>query len=486
MLELRNVSKSFPGVKALSDVSFSIQAGEVHAICGENGAGKSTLMNILTGHLSPDEGSSIWLDGQQIALRDVNDAAQHGIGIVYQERSLVGTLSIAENLCAGHYPRHRYGWIDYAALYADTKNMLQQLGLAHCNPKQLVASCSAAEQQMIELGKALYRKPRLLILDEPTAGIGDKETQILFGIIRQLRAEGRTVVYISHRLAEIFTIADRVTVLRDGQWQQTLPVADTNADDLVRYMTGRKIERLDAATHTVGETVLEVHNLQGQRFNNVTFSVRAGEIVGMAGLVGAGRTEIARAIFGADPLLGGTVQFAGKTVSIHHPVEAMQLGIGYVPEERKNLALFMDRSVTDNILAGVYAGRRFPRPAEQRQIAENFKTQLNIRTPDVQQPVRLLSGGNQQKCVLARWLHLNPRLLIVDEPTHGIDVGAKFEIYTLLQQLARQGTAILLISSELPEVLTLADRILVVANGTLRGEVTRAEASEERLLHLMN
>jgi ABC-type sugar transport system ATPase subunit len=484
MLTLTDLSKTFPGVKALSGVSFAVKPAEVHAVCGENGAGKSTLMNILAGHLQPDPGGQIEYDGQPVQIGSVAQARALGIALVHQERSLTDSLSIADNLFANRQPRTRWGLIDYRQLYAQTTYLLARLDVPNLPPQTLVADLSPAQKQLIEIGKALSQQPKLLILDEPTASLTDTETQTLFRLIRELRAAGMSVIYISHRLPEIFAIADTVTVLKDGVHQFTQPTAATTPDALIRAIVGRDLHALERTQYTTGSETLTVENLTGGRFADVSFQVRSGEIVALAGLVGAGRSEVARAIFGIDPRRYGTVHLNGQHLSIHHPADALRAGIGYVPEERKTQGLFLDMSVQDNILSGVFAGDRRPSPAEQAQIAAQYKADLRIQTPSLAQPVRLLSGGNQQKCVLARWLHLSPKLLIVDEPTHGIDVGAKFEIYQLLRQLAAQGTAILLISSELPEVLTLADRVLVMQQGRLAGTLARADASEEAILAL--
>lgn len=484
MLTLRNISKTFPGVKALSGVSFAVPTGQVHALCGENGAGKSTLMNILAGNLQPDTGGAIEWNGEEVHIRDFNHARTLGIAIVYQERSLVDSLSIADNMFANRLPLTRWGLVNYQQLYRQTNAMMDRLGLPHLRPQTPVADLSPAEKQMVEIGKALTQQPKLLILDEPTASITDTETQTLFRIIRQLKQQDVSVIYISHRLAEIFEIADAVTVLKDGVHQITQPIAQTSPDQLIRCMVGRDIARLSRESTTRDAVALVVENLSGYRFASVSFTVRQGEIVALAGLVGAGRSEVARAIFGIDPKRSGTVALNGQPLAIRHPADALAAGIGYVPEDRKHQGLFLDMSVQDNVLSGVFAGSDRLTERRQAQVAAHYKTELRIQTPSLDQPVRLLSGGNQQKCILARWLYLNPTVLIVDEPTHGIDVGAKFEIYQLLRKLAAQGTAIVLISSELPEVLSLADRILVMHEGRLSGELSRAEATEEIILEL--
>ena len=484
ILTFQAISKTFPGVKALSEVSFTLEAGEVHAVCGENGAGKSTLMNILAGNLQPDSGGEIFIDNQPIQIKDFNQARELGIAIVYQERSLIEMLSIAENIFANRHPKTKWGLIDYPQLYVDTQTLLKQLNLTHLSPKTRVETLSPAERQMVEIAKALSQNPRILILDEPTASITEQEINALFTTIRFLKKQGVAVIYISHRMAEIFEIADRVTVLKDGKHQATLAVSKTNSAQLIRLMVGRDLAKLVHESAAQAETLLEVKELESALFEDINFHIKKGEIVALAGLVGAGRTEIARAIFGMDIKTRGSVCLDGQLCSIYHPADAIAYGIGYVPEDRKNQGLFLDMSVQENIVAGRFSGNKAISGQEQQQIATQFKEDLRIRTPTISQKVRLLSGGNQQKCVLARWLHLNPKLLMVDEPTHGVDVGAKFEIYELLKKMALTGTGILLISSELPEVLALADRILVVYHGKIVGELSRSEATEERILAL--
>jgi ribose transport system ATP-binding protein len=484
MLTLISVSKTFPGVKALAGISFAVRRGEVHALCGENGAGKSTLMNILAGNLQPDPGSRIDYEGKPVHINSVAKARQLGIALVHQERSLIDTLSIADILFANCQPQNRWGLIDRQALNALAMYWLAQLDLPHLHPQTLIADLSPAQKQLVELGKALSQHPQLLILDEPTASLTETEIRTLLRLISALKAAGTSVIYISHRLPEIFAIADTVTVLKDGVHQLTQPIGSTTPDALIRAMVGRDLYAPERTQVAPGNEVLAVERLTGRRFSGMSFQVRRGEIVALAGLVGAGRSEVARAIFGIDPHAAGTVYLNGQPLTLRHPADALRAGIGYVPEERKTQGLFLDMSVQDNILAGVFAGPRRPSATEQAQIAAQFRADLRIQTPSLTQPIRLLSGGNQQKCILARWLHLRPALLIVDEPTHGIDVGAKFDIYRLLRQLAVQGTAILLISSELPEVLALADRILVMRRGQLAGTLPRAEATEEAILSL--
>lgn len=484
MLTLSGISKQFPGVRALDDVSFTVRAGEIHALCGENGAGKSTLLNILTGNLQPDAGR-IDLRGQPVRIGSPAAATALGIAIVHQHLSLVESLTVAENIWANRQPRNRWGLIDGRQLNAQTEALLRALNLPHLSPQTRVGTLSAGDRQMVEIAKALSQNPALLLLDEPTASLTEPETQTLFALIRQLRAEGRAVVYISHRLAEIFAVADRVSVLKDGRYQGTLPVAGLSPDVLIARMVGRTLSTDVPPSTATNDVLLSVEHLTGERFRDVSFVLHRGEILGLAGIVGAGRSEIAQALFGAAPVRSGTVRLRGQVVRITHPAEAVRLGIGYLPEERRSLGLFAEQSVAQNIVAARPPARGPWYLARQTaQVADTYRQQLGIRTPSVRTPIAQLSGGNQQKTMLARWLLTQPDVLIVDEPTHGVDVGAKDEIYALLRQLAAGGKAILLISSELPELLTLADRVLVVRDGRLAGELSRANATEERIMQL--
>ena len=488
LLQLKNISKTFTGVKALNNVSFEVAAGEVHAICGENGAGKSTLMNIITGNLQPDEGGCILWNEKEIWLNSFKDAKEKGIAIVHQERSLVDTMSIAENIYFNGQPCTKSGFIDYELLYRQSKEILSKLQMQHLLPRALVKTLSPAEAQMIEIAKALVLKPSLLILDEPTASITDKETAVLFSIIRELKQQGVSIIYISHRLKEIFEIADKVTVLKDGKWQNSLPVADVSPDKLVTMMVGRELHQLQYSNYAGKENLLTVKNISGRHFSNISFEIQKGEIVALAGLVGAGRTEIAKTIFGALPLQGGEILLNNRKINCKHPAEAIANGIAYLAEERKQQSIFADMNIVENIMAAKFAGSGFQKFIARKEAfgtAEKYKNELRIATPSLQKKMKQLSGGNQQKAVLARWLNTKPALLIVDEPTHGVDVGAKFEIYQLLQQLAAKGTGILLISSELTEVLALANRVIVIAAGVKKGELKNDEATEEKILSLI-
>lgn len=484
-LQLKGISKFFPGVRALNKVDLTIQKGEVHALCGENGAGKSTLMNILSGNLKPEEGTII-LNGQEIHIQNQLHAQALGIAIVYQERSLVESLSVAENIYVENKPQSKAGFINFERLYSQTEILLARLGLNNIAPSTPVGMLSPANKQMVEIAKALSKNPQLLILDEPTASITESEVSILFNIIRELAAQGVSIIYISHRMAEIFQIADTVSVLKDGNYQGTYQVNDITVNDIIKHMVGRELLTQEHHSSFTDQVLLEIKKFTGKGFNNVNFQLRKGEILGLAGLVGAGRTEVARAIFGADPKISGEVIVEGKTVKINHPADAIALGIAYLPEERKDKGLFLEMSIAENMVSAnikSIAPKGFINYEAIKNLATAFKNKLNIITPSIDQKVLNLSGGNQQKVVLAKWLSIEPTVFMVDEATHGVDVGAKAEIYTILRAMAAQGTGILLISSELPELLTLCDRILVMNSGNLVAQFNREEATEQEIMH---
>lgn len=487
VLQLIGISKYFPGVKALQDINFDLQEGEIHALCGENGAGKTTLMNILTGNLQPEKGK-ILLKGKEVRISGPDHAASLGIAIVYQQLSLVDTLSVADNIFANTQPLNRWGLINHKELFKKTGQLLEGLKIKNIYPTSLVSKLSPGQKQMVEIAKALSKNPDILILDEPTASISEPETQVLLDIIRKLKSDGKSIIYISHRMKEIFRNADRVTVLKDGKNQGTNPIHEISSQQLIQKMVGRELlEEKRKISSAMGEELLKVSNLFGKGFDDISFSLRRGEIVGFAGLVGAGRSEIAQAIFGHSPAASGSIYIKGIKKSIHHPADAINAGIGYVPEERKTQGLFMDRSVTDNILVSNLQSATENKVFKEyiaEDIAMEYKEKLKIVTPHVLQKVSLLSGGNQQKVVLARWLLADPDVLIIDEPTHGIDVGAKAEIYQLLRELLAMGKGILLISSELPELLALADRIIVIKEGKIAGDLKGDEASEENIISL--
>ncbi|MER3438854.1 MAG: D-xylose ABC transporter ATP-binding protein [Chloroflexota bacterium] len=487
LLAMQNIHKRFPGVHALNDVSIDVYPGEVLALVGENGAGKSTLMKILAGAIQPDEGR-IAIDGQPVTLHTPRDALSLGIGIIYQELSLVDALSVGENIFLGDLPRHPKipGKVDWPTLWRRTGEILNRVG-AHVRPQTPVRHLSVAQKQMVEIARALARNVRLLILDEPTSALTTQETETLFEIIASLRERGVGIIYISHRLEEIFAVAQRVTVLRDGRLVGTLPIAEATHERLISMMVGRDLSNLFArAAATDGPVRLEVRGLQRTGvLSDISFHVRAGEILGIAGLVGSGRTELVRSIFGADPIDGGELLLDGKPVTIRSPRDAVRLGIGLVPEDRKQQALLLRRAVRENISLPVLTrlgSPMFPSRTQERSLASHFVTNLRIRTPSIEQKVSALSGGNQQKVVIARWLALKPKVLILDEPTRGIDVGAKAEVHALIAQLAEQGVAIIMVSSELPEILGMSHRILVMRQGRITADILREEATEERIM----
>jgi len=483
LLELHNLSKQFPGVKALSDITLSFRAGEVHAVCGENGAGKSTLMHILAGNLQPDTGH-LQLDGKTLRLKDPVDAFRSGISIVHQHLSLADNLSVAENIFADRQPVNWYGAVDFPRLFGQSRRLLARLHI-DLDPSMKVGKLSAARKQMVEIAKALAREPRVLILDEPTAAVTDQEVKVLFDIIRQLKREQVAVIYISHRLHEVFGISDTITVLKDGTLQGTFPASGLSRDRLIGLMVGRELVAREKAGYRQEEVLLEAKNLSNAWISGLDLTLHKGEILGMAGLVGAGRTEMARMLFGADPPQQGVLYLEQRRIKVGHPADAVRNGIVYLPEDRKSQSLFPDLSVTETLLSASLSGTdKMPRRSDFRAKATEFVSKLRIAPPDPDRKVSTLSGGNQQKVFLAKWLLRDPRVFIVDEPTHGIDIGAKYDVYRLLQELAGEGKGVIVISSELPELLMLCDRILVIRDRKIAGVLSRSEASEESILKM--
>lgn len=484
VLRVKGVSKAFPGVQALRDVHLEVVRGEIHALVGENGAGKSTLMRILFGVHRPDEGE-IELNGHPAMIGSPHEAQRLGIAMVHQELNLVPSLDIGRNILLGREPALAPGIIDWRRLYQQATAVLAQLHV-RLNVRTPVRLLSVAQKQLVEIARALSWQPSLLILDEPTSSLSSHEIADLFTVLRSLRDRGVAILYISHRLEELAHIADRVTVLRDGQYVGTVE-GKTPVPAIIRMMVGRSLDRQFPQAHaTPGDEVLRVEGLTRRGvFSDVSFSVHRGEIVGFAGLVGAGRTEVMRALFGADPIDAGSVWIAGQPVVIRSPQDAVAAGLGLLPEDRKSQGLVLLQPVKTNISLAVL--HRFSRLGLVRQrprakLARRFVGDLRIRTPTIDFPARNLSGGNQQKVVLAKWLAANPRVLIFDEPTRGIDVGAKVEVYHLMQQLAASGVGIVLVSSELPEILGMSDRILVMREGRLVANLSRDEATQERII----
>ena len=481
---LRGVGKRFPGVVAVSDVDLDVFPGEVHVFAGENGAGKSTLMKLIA-QVEPPSSGTVELAGTPAAYQGPGSARRLGISMVHQEFALAPDLSVAENLFIGQEPGG-YGWISRGRERRDAAELLARVGL-EVDPGRRVGLLSTAEQQRVELAKALAVRARVLILDEPTATLTERETEELFGIVRELTAQGIAVLYISHRLDEIFEIGDRVTVMRDGAVVATHPVADLDESRLVQLMVGRDVGNLYPRTHSApGEVRLRVSGLsRDDVVRDVSFEVRAGEIVGMAGLVGAGRTELARAVFGAEPPDAGSVSLDGKRLRIRGPSDAIAAGIGYLTESRKTDGLALQLGVDKNItMARLPMRTGLIDLGAERRIAERERDSLRIRVPRVGRPVQTLSGGNQQKVVLARWLETGAEVLFFDEPGRGMDVGAKSEMFQQMDALAAAGKAVVFISSYLPELLNMCDRILVMRAGRIAGEVPRTEFSEERVVAL--
>ena len=485
-LQVRGCSKQFPGVQALNDVSIEVRAGEIHALLGENGAGKSTLGKVIGGVYTPDAGD-MELDGTVLRGLDEHMAAGLGIAIVHQEGSLVPQLTVAENVFAGHPVTKSFGRVDRAEIHRRTKAIMGDMGV-EIDPGAMVYSLSAAQAQIVEIAKGLSHDLRLLILDEPTAALTLTETKRLFILLRRLREAGVAVIYISHRLAEIFELCDRVTVLKDGHVTGTRNVRATTMDELIRLMVGRDVLFQRGPAPTVGDVVLEVEHLAAAPVvEDISFSVRAGELVCLAGLVGSGRSEACEAIFGVRRPTGGTIRLKGREVRFGGPWDAIAAGIGMMPEDRKDGGLFLNHSVAQNISATVLntvSRRGVISERMTEELADRFIKMLRISTPSPWQTLDNLSGGNQQKVLLAKWLAPEPALLIVDEPTRGVDVGARAEIYRILGDLKARGLAIVVVSSDLPEVLTLADRIIVIAAGRSVGEMPGDGATEEDVLRL--
>ena len=485
IFRLDGVTKRFGGVVAVEDVAFDLRPGEVHALVGENGAGKSTLMKIVDGLYSPDEGS-VEVGGEAVSFSSPRDAEAAGIAMIPQELDLFPELSVAENLFVGRKrPRTGWGGLEWGAMRVEARKRLEALGVS-LDASSAVKRLSAAEQQIVAIARALVGEARAVIMDEPTSSLTGREVRQLFSIIEDLTAEGVGVVYISHRLEEIFEISDRITVLRDGHHIKTAPASELDAEELVRLMVGRPLNELFTRSESSpGETVLEVRGLTRKgEFEGVDLALRRGEILGLAGLVGAGRTEVAQSIFGIRQSDSGGIFVDGEEVKIHSPQTAMERGIFYVPEERRSQGLILPFSIKNNITLSILD--RISRlgfvPRSERAVADRFMGELSIRGAELSDPVSRLSGGNQQKVVVAKSLAREPNVLLLDEPTRGVDVGSKSEIYRLMDDLAKEGKAILLISSELEEVLSMADRVLVMREGRISGEFSRTEATQESVM----
>ena len=486
VLEMREIDKIFPGVHALKKVNFELRKGEVHALLGENGAGKSTLINVLGGVYTID-GRQIRIDGQQFVIRQIKDAQQLGIAIIHQELVLVPHMTVAENIFMGREPRTKLGTVDKKKMFRDAQEAIDAVGLC-CSATDLVGKLSVAQQQLVEIAKALSYNAKIVVMDEPTSSLMTREVDILFDTIRKLRAKGVSIIYISHRMSEFFEIADRITVMRDGEYVTTRDVEQTNIDELVFLMVGRKLENYYTRTYNKpGETVLEVSGLSQKStgLEDINFSLRKGEILGFSGLVGAGRSELMRCIVGIEKYDSGEIRLFGEPAGPMDTAQAQKKGLVMVPEDRKQQGLILLNSVGFNLTINVlesFIGLGVVNKCAENEIIERHIRALNIKTPSARQKVGNLSGGNQQKVLMGKWLATNPKILILDEPTRGVDVGAKAEIYMIIDRLVKEGISVIMVSSELNEIINMCDRVLVMSDGRITGELDRSEFTQELIM----
>ena len=484
ILHAEHISKHFGGIAALKDAHFELRKGEVHALIGANGAGKSTLIKILTGAHSSDSGCII-LEGQQVEFQSPWEAREYGISAVYQEFSLNNNLTVAENIYMGKLPTHK-GVILWKNLFRQAEQILQKMDVP-IDPKSLVKNLSVAQKQLVEIAKALSNNSKILIMDEPTAALTDNDIDHMFTVIKGLVQQGLSVIYVSHRLEELPIISDRVTIYRDGRYIVTLDIADAPKEVIIQHMVGKGLEHIPKVQKTKDEVLLEVSDFHSEHcFKNISFQLHKGEILGIAGLAGAGRTELARALFGADPKDSGTVKINGRQVDIQSPQDAKRLGLGFVTEDRKEEGLVLGLDLSSNVTMTILdrlAHYGILKARDAKRITEDFITSLQIKTSGSSQAAKNLSGGNQQKVVVSKWLATHPSILIMDEPTRGIDVGSKGQIYSLLNELADSGMGILMISSEIPEILEMSDRILVMSGGEITAELTHQDATQDSILH---
>lgn len=485
VLKMDRISKAFPGVQALKDVSFDLKSGEAHVLLGENGAGKSTLIKILAGVHTMDSGS-IAINGNTITNHNPHQAQNMGISVIYQELNLVPYMTVAENMFVGHEPLHKKsGLIDWKTIYNKTKEALESIE-CQIDPDTLVSDLSIAQRQMVEIAKAVSRNAQILVMDEPTSSLADNEVDTLFRLIRKLKAKGAAIIYICHRMEEVFQVGDRATVLRDGKFIGTRQLSEVNADELIKMIVGRDLtEKFPYEERPVGETLLEVKDLnQKDTLYDINFELKEGEILGVTGMMGAGRTELARAIFGATKIDSGQILIKNVPIKIRSPKDAISHGIGLLPEDRKNQGLSLVSTVKENItLASLkqFVEGFLLNAKKERDVVNDYVTRMQIKTPSTLVKASSLSGGNQQKVVLTKWLCSQAKIIIFDEPTRGIDVGAKVEIYKLMIELAKSGGAVIMISSELPEILGMSDRVLVMRKGRIVKEFTRSEATQEKI-----
>ncbi|WP_099157436.1 sugar ABC transporter ATP-binding protein [Virgibacillus ndiopensis] len=486
-VEMINIDKSFSGNQVLKGVNFEINSGEIHALMGENGAGKSTLIKVLTGIHARDNGI-IKVKGKKVDFSNPKQAEQDGIIVIHQELNIIPHLTVAENMFLGKELTYgKTGILNTKEMKKQTETSLQDLGATNIQPEDTAGDLSVGKQQMIEIARALATNAELIIMDEPTAALTAREIESLFNVVESLRKKGVSIIYISHRMEEIFQICDRITVLRDGQYISTEFIRETSFEAIVKMMVGRELgERFPARTSIIGDVVFEVDNLDRRGvFENISFNVRKGEILGVAGLMGAGRTEIMEAIFGFEKKNNGTVKLDGKALTINHPSDAIKAGIGFITEDRKAKGLVLNASIRENIsltnMKAVSNNGVISASKENKLISDLIK-RLQVKTTGIEQEIKHLSGGNQQKVVIAKWLGIKPKLLILDEPTRGVDVGAKKEIYTIMNELTEKGVAIIMISSELPEVLGVSDRIMVIHEGKITRTLDREVADQEKIM----
>lgn len=485
LLEMKNITKEFPGVLALDRANFNLRKGEVHALMGENGAGKSTLIKILSGAYQMEQGEII-INNEKVNIQNPGEAQKLGISVIYQEFNLVPYLTVAENIFLGRESMKNTCLIDTKDIIKNSRKILDDLDLGLA-PDKLVNELGVAKQQMVEVAKALSMNSRIIIMDEPTAALGDHEIEQLFKTIKGLKKRGISIIYISHRIEELWEIADRVTVLRDGQYIATTDINEMNKDKLIKQMVGRDLtEQFPLRNSTAGREILRVEGLfQEVLLKDISFDLKKGEVLGFAGLVGSGRTELMRCIFGVDNYNEGKIFIDNEEVSINNPKDAIRQGIGFITEDRKSQGLILLRSIKENITItdlNQFIDNGFINYKKEQKLTKDFINKLKIKTPSIEQEVRYLSGGNQQKVVLAKWLLQEARILIFDEPTRGIDVGAKKEVYNLINRLVENGVGIIMVSSELPEVMGMSDRVLIMSHGRITGELSAREATQEKIL----
>ena len=488
VLQLKNITKEFPGVRALNKMQFDLRRGSIHALIGENGAGKSTLMKVLSGIYTPESGTII-LDGQEVKMHSPQDAEAKGVSIVHQELAVFGTTTVSENVFTTNPPKNKLGLIDYKKMHKEVRELLDTYGFTDVDETATLRNLSVGRQQLIEILRAVKKNAKVLILDEPTSALTEQETEVLFQIMRTLNDDGVSIIYISHRLEEIFQICDTVTIMRDGCYITTLDVKNTCKNELVTHMVGRDVVyQYGAGTSKIGEELLRLENLSYKKeVKNVNLTLHRGEVLGLAGLEGAGRTELMELIYGVKHPDGGKMFLDGKEIVIHSPGDAKAHGIAYLTKDRKNQGLFLRKSITENVLAANldrFSKKGIVQPQGARTDAEDYKEKFEIKTPDVDKLVSQLSGGNQQKVLLSMWISRNPQLLLIDEPTRGIDVGTKETIHRLIRQFAKEGMGVIIVSSDMPELMGASDRIVAMYEGEISGELALNEITEQRIMAL--